>query len=161
MKKGLLLIIICICLFTLTACKETKKYQIKDLTIEVQNIFTKRTIEGYELCLESEEIIITFSEDSKSEISNLGLKFDDLTIQQYVDIYTSNKSIDIINEDTIDNYKLIEFENIDDNETYWIRMYFYKTSSRIWIIQFLCNKESKGQYIPKYEKWVSTIEIKK
>ena len=115
-----------------------------------------------------------------SETATIYYESIDVTLTGVKEYYENLESFDITKDSPLDEYaKLVSYANLKDydyknlndkmlyytyEETVNDKGYFYmeaitKGSDSFWLITLFCEQKNKEEYIPKFEKWLNTIEV--
>lgn len=159
MKKYLFLIIL-LSFFFLTGCSEIKKFSTREVSIEASSDYVKYKREPYAIYLEDEYSFIGLFKETKETInSNIIYDFDKVSLEEYIRMYCSTNNIGEMDILELDNLTYIEYTITKSSESYFIRVFFFKTNSSFWSAQFCCFTEKKDEYADNFIKWAKTIDL--
>ena len=160
MRKYLYLFILLISIFTLCGCGETKKFSTREVSIEVSSDYQKFQRDPYIIYLEDDNSFIGIFKESKDVInSNIIYDFDKVTLEEYINMYCTTNNIGEMDIYESDNLTYIEYTITKSTESFFIRVFFFKTNSSFWSAQFCCYANKKDLYADSFIDWAKTIDV--
>lgn len=137
---------------------EEKTYTDSGLTITMEEGFNKRDYVSATFYYESQYAAMTGIKEYFEDLADFDIDGNS-SLEEYAQLisYVNNK----------DN----EYQNLNDKIMYYTytdtisgKDFFYLTavtkgSDAFWIINLFCEEKNKDTYLPKFEKWIATIEV--
>ncbi len=164
MKKILAVVLLVCVLFSLSGCGK-KAYEYKDsefssngITITLTKAFKGKNHTGYAACYDSKDVAVFVIKENYT----LNADFKDMTLDQYAEsIYSVNseRNPSPITKTEGITYIEYEFANEDGAVIYKYFVAMYKGDEAFWLVQFACNVDVYGEYLPYFVKWAKTVNV--
>lgn len=137
-----------------------KQFTVDNMQITLTNEFTTESYQGYNGVFASKEVAVFVLKEDFSLLEN----FEDYTLQQYGKLVIDNNGLTgsvELNEIEGICYFDYEYNNTEENTTYYYMSTLFKSDDAFWIIQFAVPAEDAENYLPQLIEWAKTVTFVK
>ena len=167
MKKILALIVLATMLLGLCGCdaleeifeSDPKTFSKGSFSITLNEDFKKGDADTYEnsyAFYESEYVHVMVMHESYEELE---IEEDDFTLDEYIEamLDANNRTGANVKEDG--SCKYITYSNLEDGETMFYKVYFYKGAEGFYTVNFITPMDNLDQYAEKFEQWAESVDV--
>ena len=133
-----------------------EQFAVDNMQITLTNEFTTESYQGYNGVFASKEVAVFVLKEDFSLLEN----FEDYTLQQYGELVIDNNGLTgsvELNEVEGICYFDYEYNNTEENTTYYYMSTLFKSDDAFWIIQFAVPAEAAESSLPQLIEWAKTI----
>lgn len=137
-----------------------EQFTVDNMQITLTNEFTTESYQGYNGVFASKEVAVFVLKEDFSLLEN----FEDYTLQQYGELVIDNNGLTgsvELNEVEGICYFDYEYNNTEENTTYYYMSTLFKSDDAFWIIQFAVPAEDAEKYLPQLIEWAKTVTFVK
>lgn len=137
-----------------------EQFAVDNMQITLTNEFTTESYQGYNGVFASKEVAVFVLKEDFSLLEN----FEDYTLQQYGELVIDNNGLTgsvELNEVEGICYFDYEYNNTEENTTYYYMSTLFKSDDAFWIIQFAVPAEDAENYLPQLIEWAKTVTFVK
>jgi len=155
MYKFINLVLLIICILTLTGCSEEKTYSDNGIKITMTKGLFKKNHPNASIYYENDEIFVIGIKEKFNDLLELDIN-ESSTIEQYAKEVFNNqgKQYDLKKENGL-YYFTYEYE-INENKYYYVST-IHKSHNAFWICNFACQYKNKDKYHNLFLEWGQSI----
>lgn len=137
---------------------EEKTYSSNGFTITMDGSFYEKDLATSTFYYESFEAGVMGTKEYFKDLKDLGIT-ENSSLKDYGDIisFVNEEEYDYI--DLNDKIKYFTYEDSINDKDYFYVSAITKGSDAFWLITLFCEEKNKDQYLPKFEKWLNTVEV--
>ncbi len=158
-KKHILLgAILLATLSLLSGCAtDPKNYSTGDLTITLTKQFTEVEKNGFDIYLESDNILFSAIEETYEELENVGYEY--LSLEDYCTELLTSNNIPISTLQKKDGYYFFSNEKTISNVSYTYVHFMFMGDDSYWLCEFACKTKDYKKFQDKILEWSESIVI--
>ena len=153
-----LLLIIIVCITSLTGCSnDPKNFTYENLTITLNKTFTESKRNGFDLYVTSENVIFSVVEESEEN-----LEFSGYTISNLKNYCEEIMILNDVSSDSLqqrNNYYYFTNKKTISGASYTYVHCMYYGSGSYWICEFVCKTKNYDSYKNRIFKWADSVTI--
>lgn len=134
-----------------------KTFTKDGMTVTLTDEFAEMQRDGYSAVYSSKDVAVF----ALKEEFSLGEGFEDLALNEYVDLVISGNSFNNVEKKDYDGTPGFEysFTNPDTKDAYRYFSYAYKTGDAFWLIQYATLEKNAEKFAPQIAEWAKTVKF--
>lgn len=114
------------------------------------------TYEGSYAFYKSEHVHVMVMHESYEELE---IEEDDMTLDEYIEamLEVNNRSTATVKE--ANGYKFITYSNLEDGETMFYKVAFYKGAEGFYAVNFITPMVNMDKYAEKFDAWAESVDV--